>query len=625
MLSVPLHRSSREDLIVRTDIRNIAIIAHVDHGKTTLVDAMFRQSGIFRANQKVEERVLDQNDLERERGITILAKNTSVRFGGVKVNIVDTPGHADFGGEVERVLSMVDGALLVVDAAEGPMPQTRYVLRKAFEAKLRPVVFINKIDRRDARPRQVEDEVLDLFIALGADEDQLDYPTLFGSGKAGTASLDPDRPGEDLRPLFEAILAEVPSPAGDPGAPLRLLVSSIDSDPYQGRVVIGRVRDGAISPGMNVRVGRALEELRPAKVSRVYIYDGLEKREEESVEAGDIVAVTGIAEVNIGDSVLAEEGAEPLPSIAVDEPTLQMVFRVNDSPLAGREGKYVTSRHIRERLLREAEKNVALRVEETESPDAFLVSGRGELHLSILIETMRREGYEMQVAKPEVIRKVVDGEVLEPYEELVVDIPEEYLGPVMEHIGSRKGELLEMTDGGQGSRRLQFRIPARGLIGLRQEVLGDTRGHAIMHNVFFGYGEDKGPIITRHHGSLIASETGVTTTYALHHLADRGVFFLTPQTEVYAGQVVGEHTREKDLELNPCKKRHVTNVRSATAEETLRPGPSHILTLEEAIEFLADDEYLEITPKNLRVRKMVLDPHQRVRESRQKSAVLLGD
>ena len=606
----------------RHDLRNLAIIAHVDHGKTTLVDAMLHQSGIFRANQKVMERVLDTNDLERERGITILAKNTAVTYEGVKINIVDTPGHADFGGEVERVLSMVDGALLVVDAAEGPMPQTRYVLRKAFEAKLKPIVFINKIDRKDARPAEVEDEVLDLFISLGADDDLLEYPTLFGSGKHGTASEKADFPGEDLRPLFRAILEHIPAPEAASEKPLRLLASSLDSDAYQGRVVIGKVRDGVISTGMAVMVGRTASSLRPAKVGRVYTHDGLRREEVGEAEAGDIVAITGIDDINIGDSVLAPEGAEPLPAISVDEPTLQMVFRVNDSPFAGREGKFVTSRHLRDRLFREQEKNVALRVEETESPDAFLVSGRGELHLSILIETMRREGYELAVSKPEVIRKSVRGKLLEPYEELVVDIPDEALGPVMEEVGARKGELISMADGAQGSRRLEFKIPARGLIGLRQELLSETRGLAVMHHVFLDYDEDKGPIGTKRHGSLVASDTGETTTYALHKLQDRGTFFVTPQVNVYAGMVVGEHIREKDLEVNVCKERHVTNVRSSTREETLRLGPYRDPTLEEAIEFLADDELLEVTPKNLRIRKMLLGSLDRLKSQKAKNPVV---
>ncbi len=601
----------------RADLRNLAIIAHVDHGKTTLVDALLRQSGTFRDNQRVAERVMDSFDLERERGITILAKNTSVHYQGVKINIVDTPGHADFGGEVERALSMVDGVLLVVDAAEGPMPQTRYVLRKALEARLPAVVFVNKIDRRDARPKEVQDAVLDLFIALGADDHLLDFPVLFGSGRAGVAGLEPGQ-GQDLRPLFDTLIAHLPPPEVEEGEGLCMMVSSIDADAYQGRVVVGRIHSGRLEPGKELRFGRDPLTLKTGKTLKVYIYEGLDRVEVASALAGEVVAVTGL-EATIGDTLLGEGMDQPLLAPSVDEPTLQMVFSVNDSPFAGRDGRYLTSRHVRQRLFREMEKNVALRVEETDSPDAFLVAGRGELHLSILIETMRREGYEFSVGKPEVIRREVGGEWQEPYEELVVDVPEEALGAVMEETGRRRGELSLVENGPVGSRRLVFSIPARGLIGLRQELLMQTRGLAVLNHVFAGYGKEAGPIVGRRAGSLVAVETGEASTYALHHLADRGVFFVLPQTEVYPGMVVGEHIREKDLEVNVCKTRQATNVRSPTADETLRPGPSRILSLEEAIEFLADDELLEVTPKALRLRKQVLDPHARMRMEKAKS------
>ena len=601
----------------RADLRNLAIIAHVDHGKTTLVDALLRQSGTFRDNQRVAERVMDSFDLERERGITILAKNTSVHYQGVKINIVDTPGHADFGGEVERALSMVDGVLLVVDAAEGPMPQTRYVLRKALEARLPAVVFVNKIDRRDARPKEVQDAVLDLFIALGADDHLLDFPVLFGSGRAGVAGLEPGQ-GQDLRPLFDTLIAHLPPPEVEEGEGPRMMVSSIDADAYQGRVVVGRIHSGRLEPGKELRFGRDPLTLKTGKTLKVYIYEGLDRVEVASALAGEVVAVTGL-EATIGDTLLGEGMDQPLLAPSVDEPTLQMVFSVNDSPFAGRDGRYLTSRHVRQRLFREMEKNVALRVEETDSPDAFLVAGRGELHLSILIETMRREGYEFSVGKPEVIRREVGGEWQEPYEELVVDVPEEALGAVMEETGRRRGELSLVENGPVGSRRLVFSIPARGLIGLRQELLMQTRGLAVLNHVFAGYGKEAGPIVGRRAGSLVAVETGEASTYALHHLADRVVFFVLPQTEVYPGMVVGEHIREKDLEVNVCKTRQATNVRSPTADETLRPGPSRILSLEEAIEFLADDELLEVTPKALRLRKQVLDPHARMRMEKAKS------
>jgi GTP-binding protein len=599
------------------DIRNVAIIAHVDHGKTTLVDAMFRQSGIFRDNQRVEERVLDSNALERERGITILAKNTAVRYRGVRINIVDTPGHADFGGEVERTLTLVDGVLLVVDAAEGPMPQTRYVLRKALERRLRPILVINKVDRADARPREVLDEVYGLLIDLGGDEADLEAPVLYTRAKAGLASPDPDTPGTSLEPLFEAILRAVPPPPVDPDGPLRMLVASFESDPYQGRMAIGRIQSGTIGGGDFVAVLQPGGATLRGRVAKVFVYEGLERIAVDRAPAGQIVAVTGLGDAEIGATVADPERPEALPAIRVDEPTLTMTFRVNDSPFAGREGSFVTSRHLAERLAREVERNVALRVAEGETPDQFLVSGRGELHLAILIETMRREGYELAVSRPEPIyRQAEDQSLLEPIEELTVECLEGQVGAVMERVGARRGVLLEMRDSGQGAVRLTFEIPARGLIGLRGELLTASQGYAQMHHLFLGYSPHRGPLPGRTRGSLIASEDGEVTTYALNNLADRGTFFVDPQTEVYRGMVVGEHVRENDIEVNVCKARHVTNVRSSTQEQSVRLTPAHHLTLEEGIEFLADDELLEVTPKSIRVRKADLDPHSRLRRAK---------
>ena len=599
---------------MREDIRNVAIIAHVDHGKTTLVDAMFRQSGIFRENQRVEERVLDSNALERERGITILAKNTAVTYRGVRINIVDTPGHADFGGEVERTLTLVDGVLLVVDAAEGPMPQTRYVLRKALERRLRPILVINKVDRADARPRQVLDEVLGLLIDLGGDEVDLEAPVVYTRAKAGLASLDPDQPGESLVPLFEAILSAVPGPDVDPDGPLQMLVASFEVDAYQGRMAIGRLQSGSIGAGDPVAVVEPGGATARGRVGKVLIHEGLQRTAVERASAGEIVAVTGIQEADIGETVADADNPVALPAIRVDEPTLSMTFRVNDSPFSGRDGAYVTSRHLAERLGREAERNVALRVEDGETPDQFLVSGRGELHLAILIETMRREGYELAVSRPEPIyHRAEDGSVLEPMEELTVECLEGQVGAVMERVGARRGVLLEMREGAKGSQRLIFEIPARGLIGLRGELLTASQGYAQMHHLFLGYSPHRGPIAGRTRGSLVASEDGEVSTYALHNLEDRGTFFVEPQTPVYTGMVVGEHVRAGDIDVNVCKLRHVTNVRSSTQEQTMRLTPAHILTLEEGIEFVAPDELLEVTPKAIRVRKAELDPHRRLR------------
>ncbi|MDA8346204.1 MAG: translational GTPase TypA [Thermaerobacter sp.] len=602
----------------RDDIRNIAIIAHVDHGKTTLVDAMLRQSGVFRENQQVSERVLDRNELERERGITILAKNTAIVYHAHTINIVDTPGHADFSGEVERILSMVDGALLVVDAVEGPMPQTRYVLRKALEVGLRPIVFINKVDRPEADSPRALDGVIDLFIALGAGEDQLDFPVLYGSGRSGTSSLDWQQLGSDLRPLFETILSTVPAPE-TPDGDLQMMVSSLDYDDYLGRIALGRVHRGEIAVGQSVTGMHRDGSKTQGKVAKLFVYQGLERVPVESVRAGQIVAVSGLANIFVGETIAGGEEPKALPVLTVDEPTLTMTFRVNDSPFSGREGKFVTSRHLRDRLARELERNVALRVEDTDSPDAFVVAGRGELHLSILIETMRREGFELAVSRPEVILRGAGDAIQEPFEELLVDVPEAHIGAVMEGVGRRRGELLDMENVGGEGRRLRFRIPSRGLIGYRGEFLTATKGYGTMHHVFAGYGPVEPPPPGRSRGSLVASETGEATSYALDQLADRGAFFISPGTEVYHGMVVGEHTRERDLDLNVCKRKHVTNVRNATAEEAIRLQTPRTLSLEDSLEFLSNDELLEVTPQTLRIRKAVLDAEERKKIQKAKS------
>ncbi|HEY3313776.1 MAG TPA: translational GTPase TypA [Bacillota bacterium] len=607
-----------ETKIGPSDLRNVAIIAHVDHGKTTLVDALLRQTGTFRTNERVVERVMDSNDLERERGITILAKNTSIRYRDLKINIVDTPGHADFGGEVERILSMVDGALLVVDAFEGPMPQTRFVLSKALAQKLKPVVVINKIDRPDARPAEVVDEVLDLFIALGADEEQIDFPIIYSDARRGTAHLAPDDGNEDIKPLLDAIVETVPSPSGDPGGPFQMVISNLDYDEYVGRIIIGRIARGTVRTGMNVTICRE-DKTRPAKVGKLYTFEGLKRLEVPEASAGEIVALMGLLDAGIGDTVTDPEHPEALPPITVEEPTLSMTFRVNDSPFAGREGTYLTSRHLRDRLDRELESNVALRVEETDSPDAFVVSGRGELHLSILIENMRREGYEMGVSKPKVIFKQETGpdgrkKLLEPLEDLVIDVPEEYLGRTMEHLGTRRGELTNMHARG-GRVRIDEIIPARGLIGFRSDFLTYTKGYGLMYHIFHGYGEHRGSIPERRSGSLVAWERGTATAYALSHLEDRGIFFLGPGEDVYEGMIVGEATRDKDIDLNVGKKKHATNVRSSTGEELVRLTPPRRLSLEQALEFINEDELVEVTPKAIRLRKKILNRHTR-REAR---------
>ncbi|HMM21873.1 MAG TPA: translational GTPase TypA [Selenomonadales bacterium] len=596
----------------RDDLRNIAIIAHVDHGKTTLVDAMLKQSGVFRSNEQVMDRVMDSNELERERGITILAKNTAVMYKGAKINIVDTPGHADFGGEVERVLNMVDGVLLLVDAFEGPMPQTKYVLRKALAQHLRPIVVINKIDRPDQRVEDVLDEVLELFIELEANDDQLDFPVVYAAARDGIAKLAMDDEGEDLRPLFELLLTSIPAPRGDIDGPLQIMVTTLDYDDYVGRIAIGRVMRGRIQSGQTVAVLNGDTETR-VKLGRLYVYEGLKRTEVKEAALGDIIAITGLDDVNIGDTIADPDRPEALPAIKVDEPTLSMVFSVSTSPFAGREGQYITSRHIRERLFKEVETNVSLRVNETDSPDAFEVAGRGELHLSILIETMRREGYEFQVGKPKVIFKEINGKRCEPMELLTIDVPQEFMGAVMEALGTRRAELINMVELA-GYLRMEFVIPARGLIGFRSEFLTNTKGNGIMHHLFHGYAPFKGDITGRTRGALVAFEAGETTTYGIHSVQDRGIMFVVPGQAVYEGMIVGENAREMDMDVNPCKKKHVTNMRSSSADEALRLTSPKILSLEQALEWINDDEAVEVTPKSIRLRKAVLDRQTRGRE-----------
>lgn len=600
------------------NIRNVAIIAHVDHGKTTLVDAMLKQSGIFRSNEKVEERVMDSNDLERERGITILAKNTSVYYNDIKINIVDTPGHADFGGEVERVLKMVDGVLLLVDAFEGVMPQTRFVLRKALELKLKPIVVVNKIDRPDARPLEVVDEVLDLFIELGADDEQLEFPVVYCSAKEGIAKYSLDEESNNLKPLFETLVDNIPSPEGDINLPLQMLVTTIDSNEYVGRIGIGKVYRGKIRKNQQVAVVGKDGLVRNAKVVTLYTFNGLKREEIEEGVVGDIVAVAGISDINIGETVSDVENVEALPFVEIDEPTLSMTFCVNDSPFAGKEGEYVTTRHLRDRLFKELETNVALRVKETDSPDAFEVSGRGELHLSILIETMRREGYEFQVSKPQVIYKEIDGVLHEPIEYLTIDVPEEFMGAVMEKLGTRKAEMVNMTSAINGYVRLEFKIPARGLIGYRNEFLTDTKGNGIMNHVFNGYEPYKGDIQERSRGMLVAFETGEAVTYGLYNAQERGTLFITPGTPVYQGMIVGMCSRNEDIDVNVCKKKHVTNMRAAGSDEALKLSPPMELTLEKCIELISSDELIEVTPQSIRMRKKILDSTMRKREAARK-------
>ena len=598
--------------MIRNDLRNIAIIAHVDHGKTTLVDAMLKQSGVFRANEHVEERVMDSNALERERGITILAKNTAVMHNGTKINILDTPGHADFGGEVERVLTMVDGVLLLVDAYEGPMPQTKYVLRKALERNLKPIVVINKIDRPDQRVNEVIDEVLDLFIELNANDDQLEFPVVLTSARNGIAKLSMEDESDNLEPLFRVILENIPAPDVDTEAPLQMLVNTLDYDDYVGRIVVGRVVRGTIHNGENIMLMDNSSN-RKAKIGRLYTYQGLKRVEVDEVAAGDIVALIGLADANIGDTIADAENPEKLEGISIDEPTLSMVFSVNTSPFAGREGEFVTSRHLRERLFKEVKTNVAMRLEETESPDSYNVKGRGELHLSILIETMRREGYELQVGKPKVItHRDEEGNLLEPMEALTIDVPQDFMGAVMEGLGLRKAELQNMTEMA-GYLRMEFLIPARGLIGFRNQFLTDTKGNGIMNHVFAGYAPYKGDIPGRTRGSLVAFEAGETTSYGISNAQERGTMFIVPGEQVYEGQIIGENSREDDMDVNPCKKKHVSNMRASGSDEAIRLIPPKTFSLEQALEHINDDELVEVTPKSIRMRKKILDRVERGR------------
>jgi GTP-binding protein len=592
-------------------IRNIAIIAHVDHGKTTLVDGMLRQAGTFRANEQVAERVMDSNELERERGITILAKNTAINYGGGKINIVDTPGHADFGGEVERALEMVDGVMLLVDAAEGPLPQTRYVLSKALEAKLPPIVVINKIDRPDARPQEVLNEIYDLFIDLDADESQLDFPVLYAVAKAGTASTDPAQPGTDLHPLFEAIVNTIPEATGDPGGALQILVTNLDYSDYFGRIAICRVFQGTLHTGDDVNISRRDGALHKTKITKLFTFSGLKRIEIEETTMGDIVAVAGVEGITIGETITGVENPAPLPLIVIDEPTIAIQFNVNTSPFAGREGQYVTSRNLRERLEKELLTNVSIRVEETGSPDAFKVLGRGELQLAILIEMMRREGYELMAGRPEIVTKAVDGVRMEPVEHLTIDVPEQFTGVVIEKLGPRKGEMNKMHNHGSGRVRLEFRVPSRGLIGLRSEMLTETRGTIVMNSLFDGYIPYQGEIPQRPTGALAADREGLTTTYALNGLQERGRLFVGPGVEVYEGMIVGEHSRDKDLDVNVVREKKMTNMRASTADEAIRLVPYTTLNLEQAIEFIADDEFVEVTPKSLRLRKKILQANRR--------------
>ena len=598
-------------------IRNIAIIAHVDHGKTTLVDAMLRQSGIFRANQAVVERVMDSNDLERERGITILAKNTAVFYHDTKINIVDTPGHSDFGGEVERALRMVDGVLLLVDASEGPLPQTRYVLQKALQAHLPPIIVLNKIDRSDARPEEVLDEVYDLFIDLDATEDQLSFPVLYTNAKTGVAHRKLGDASANLEPLFEAILQAIPLPSGELAAPLQAQVTNLDYSDYLGRIAIGRVFNGTLTRGREVGISKLSGAITPTVITKLFTFRGLERDEAQEVTCGDIVAIAGVEGIQIGETVTELERPAPCEPLIIDEPTLAMIFTVNTSPLAGREGSFVTSRDIRERLQKELLTNVSIRVEDSGTTDAFRVLGRGELQLAILIETMRREGYELMVGKPEIVVRTENGRRLEPVERLVVDCPESFVGVVMESLGSRRGELAKMVNHGSGRVRMEFKIPSRGLIGLRGQLLTDTRGTALLHSLFDGWTEYGGELASRPTGALVADRAGKTTAFALWNLQERGELFVGPGEEVYEGMIVGENSREADIDVNITKEKKQTNMRASTADEAIRLVPHRILTLESAIEFIAEDEFVEITPSSIRLRKKVLDPKQRPRRWQQ--------
>ena len=598
----------------RNDVRNVAIIAHVDHGKTTLVDQLLRQSGIFRQNEQVQERLMDSNDLERERGITILSKNTSVHYKDTKINIVDTPGHADFGGEVERIMMMVDGVLLLVDAFEGCMPQTRFVLQKALNLHKKAIVVVNKVDRPGARPLEVIDEVLDLFIELGADDDQLEFPVVYASAKDGYASLSAEAREGDMRPLLDSILENIAPPQGDLNGPLQIRFSSLDYDDYVGRIGIGRVERGTVQHGQQVALCKTDGTVENVKVSRLYQFEGLRRVEVPEASLGDLVAVSGITDLNIGETACDPECIEPLPFVKIDEPTISMNFMVNNSPFAGKEGKFVTSRNIRDRLFKEVETNVSMRVEETETTDCFKVSGRGELHLSILIETMRRQGYEFQVSRPKVILKEENGKKLEPMELLIVEVPEQYVGPVMEKIGSRKGELENMGTRDGGSTHLEFKIPARGLIGYRSEFMTDTNGNGIMNQLFAGYEPYKGEIQTRERGSIIVHEAGETTGYGLFNTQERGRLFVGPGVPVYEGMIVGECAKNEDIVCNVCKKKQMTNTRAAGSDDALRLVPPTTMSLEQCMEFIKDDELLEVTPSTLRLRKTILAKDLRMKK-----------
>ena len=598
----------------RNDVRNVAIIAHVDHGKTTLVDQLLRQSGIFRQNEQVQERVMDSNDLERERGITILSKNTSVHYKDTKINILDTPGHADFGGEVERIMMMVDGVLLLVDAFEGCMPQTRFVLQKALNLHKKAIVVVNKVDRPGARPLEVIDEVLDLFIELGADDDQLEFPVVYASARDGYASLSAEAREGDMRPLLDSILENIAPPQGDLNGPLQIRFSSLDYDDYVGRIGIGRVERGTVQHGQQVALCKTDGTVENVKVSRLYQFEGLRRVEVPEASLGDLVAVSGITDLNIGETACDPECIEPLPFVKIDEPTISMNFMVNNSPFAGKEGKFVTSRNIRDRLFKEVETNVSMRVEETETTDCFKVSGRGELHLSILIETMRRQGYEFQVSRPKVILKEENGKKLEPMELLIVEVPEQYVGPVMEKIGSRKGELENMGTRDGGSTHLEFKIPARGLIGYRSEFMTDTNGNGIMNQLFAGYEPYKGEIQTRERGSIIVHEAGETTGYGLFNTQERGRLFVGPGVPVYEGMVVGECAKNEDIVCNVCKKKQMTNTRAAGSDDALRLVPPTTMSLEQCMEFIKDDELLEVTPSTLRLRKTILAKDLRMKK-----------
>ncbi len=602
----------------RKDLRNIAIIAHVDHGKTTLVDQMLKQSGIFRSNETVAERVMDSNDLERERGITILSKNTAVMYNNTKINIVDTPGHADFGGEVERILMMVDGVILLIDAFEGCMPQTRFVLKKALELKKTPIVVLNKIDRPGVRPKEVVNEVYDLFIELGADDSQIEFPVLYASGRHGYALLDLNETAKDLTPLFETIIKEVPPPKGDLDGPLQILFSNIDYDEYVGRIGIGRIERGNVKVGQSVVLCSSDGQTKNVKITKLYQFEGLKRVEAESASLGDIISVAGISGLNIGETACDPQKIEPLPFVKIDEPTVSMMFMVNNSPFAGKEGKFVTSRNIRDRLFKEVETNVAMKVEETDSADTFKVSGRGELHLSILIETMRRQGYEFQVSRPKAIMKTIDGKLYEPIEILMVEVPDNYVGAVIEKLGPRKAEMVNMTTKSTGVTQIEFRIPSRGLMGYRSEFLTDTNGNGIMNYIFDKYEPFKGEIVQRQQGSIVAHETGTTTGYGLFAAQDRGRLFIGPGIPVYEGMIVGVSPKSDDIVVNVCKKKHITNMRASGSDEALKLTPPSILSLEQSIEFITDDELVEVTPKSIRLRKIILSKEQRMKKQSKK-------